>query len=236
MAATEAVSKKRKYVPAIGPKLKKLFYVVLAILSLLGANSLYLATITFLEWQRGESYQNQFYMAMFLGHIVVGLIFLVPFLLFGLIHLFTSRKRKNKRAIRVGYALFAISIVVLVTGLLLVRVGDVFDLKQPTTRSIVYWLHVLSPVVAIWLYWLHRLVGQKIKWKIGVKKGLSTLSLRWRGQRTALLSQPACSIMMSIVCHVTKMRTRVGVTALTILALSITPLTWSACGRLAMRR
>lgn len=171
MAATEAVSKKRKYVPAIGPKLKKLFYVVLAILSLLGANSLYLATITFLEWQRGESYQNQFYMAMFLGHIVVGLIFLVPFLLFGLIHLFTSRKRKNKRAIRVGYALFAISIVVLVTGLLLVRVGDVFDLKQPTTRSIVYWLHVLSPVVAIWLYWLHRLVGQKIKWKIGVTYG-----------------------------------------------------------------
>jgi tetratricopeptide (TPR) repeat protein len=171
MTATEAVPNKRKYVPAIGPKLKKLFYVILAILSLLGANSLYLATITFLEWQRGESYQNQFYMAMFLGHIVVGFVFLVPFLLFGFIHLFTSRKRKNKRAIRVGYALFAISIVVLVSGLLLVRIGGIFDLKHPATRSIVYWLHVLSPVVAIWLYWLHRLVGQKIKWKIGVTYG-----------------------------------------------------------------
>ena len=112
MAATTT---KRKYVPAIGPKLKKLLYVLFGMLSLLGANSLYLATITFLEWQRGESYQNQFYMAMFLGHVLLGLLFLVPFLAFGLIHLFTARTRKNKRAIRVGYALFALSLVVLGT-------------------------------------------------------------------------------------------------------------------------
>jgi tetratricopeptide (TPR) repeat protein len=162
---------KRKYVPAIGPKLKKLLFVLFGMLSLLGANSLYLATITFLEWQRGESYQNQFYMAMFLGHVFLGLLFLVPFLVFGLIHLFTARKRKNKRAIRVGYALFALSLVVLGTGLLLVRVGEIFDLKHPATRSTVYWLHVLSPIVAIWLYWLHRLVGQKIKWKLGIAYG-----------------------------------------------------------------
>ncbi|MFY7877473.1 MAG: hypothetical protein ACOVQM_18605, partial [Pirellula sp.] len=83
------------------------------------------------------------YMDMFLGHIAIGLVFLVPFLVFGLIHLFTSRKRKNKRAIRVGYALFAISLIVLGTGLLLVRVGDVFDLKHAMTRSTIYWLHVL---------------------------------------------------------------------------------------------
>ncbi|MFY7875714.1 MAG: hypothetical protein ACOVQM_09735, partial [Pirellula sp.] len=51
---------RKKYVPAIGPKLKKLLYVLFALLSVLGANSLYLATITFLEWQRGDSYQNQF--------------------------------------------------------------------------------------------------------------------------------------------------------------------------------
>lgn len=162
---------KRKYVPAIGPKLKKLLYVLFALLALLGANSLYLATITFLEWQRGETYQNYFYMSMFLGHIGLGLLFLVPFLIFGFIHLFTARKRKNKRAIRVGYALFSVSLVVLATGLLLIRVGDVFDLKHPTTRSIIYWLHVISPIVAIWFYWLHRLVGQKIKWKLGVAYG-----------------------------------------------------------------
>jgi tetratricopeptide (TPR) repeat protein len=165
------IATKKAYTPPIGKRLKKLLFVVFALLSLLGANSLYLATITFLEWQRGETYQNQFYMAMFLGHVVLGLIFLVPFVLFGLIHMLTARKRKNKRAIRVGYALFAVSLVVLGTGLLLVRVGGVFDLKQPTTRSMVYWIHVICPVVTIWLYWLHRLVGQKIKWKLGIAYG-----------------------------------------------------------------
>ena len=165
------VTTKKVYTPPIGKRLKRLLFVVFALLSLLCANSLYLATITFLEWQRGETYQNQFYMVMFLGHVVLGLIFLVPFVVFGLIHMLTARKRKNKRAIRVGYSLFVVSLVVLGTGLLLVRVGDVFDLKHPSTRSIVYWIHVVCPVVTIWLYWLHRLVGQRIKWKLGIAYG-----------------------------------------------------------------
>ena len=162
---------RRVYTPPIGKRLKRLLFVVFALLSLLCANSLYLATITFLEWQRGETYQNQFYMVMFLGHVVLGLIFLLPFVVFGLIHMLTARKRKNKRAIRVGYALFAVSLVVLGSGLLLVRVGEIFDLKHPSTRSLVYWIHVVCPVVTIWLYWLHRLVGQKIKWKLGIAYG-----------------------------------------------------------------
>ena len=162
---------KKSYTPPIGKRLKRLLFVVFAVLSLLCANSLYLATITFLEWQRGETYQNQFYMAMFLGHVVLGLIFLVPFVVFGLMHMMSARKRKNKRAIRVGYALFAVSLVVLGTGLLLVRVGEVFDLKHPSARLVVYWIHVVCPVVTIWLYWLHRLVGQKIKWKLGIAYG-----------------------------------------------------------------
>ena len=77
---------KKVYKPPIGKRLKRLLFVVFALLSLLGANSLYLATITFLEWQRGETYQNQFYMAMFLGHVVLGLIFLVPFVEIGRAH------------------------------------------------------------------------------------------------------------------------------------------------------
>ncbi len=160
------------YVPAIGPQLRKLLFALFAILSLLGANSLYLAAISLLEWERGESYQNQFYMVMFLGHVVLGLVFLVPFLVFGVVHLLTARKRKNKRAIRVGYALFAVSLVVLASGLLLVRIGGVFDMKHPATRSTIYWLHVLSPFIAMWLYWLHRLVGQKIRWKLGIGYGV----------------------------------------------------------------
>ncbi len=52
--------KKRVYVPAIGPGLKRLLYVLFAILALLVANSLYLATITFLEWQRASRIKTQF--------------------------------------------------------------------------------------------------------------------------------------------------------------------------------
>jgi len=113
---------------AIGPKLRKLLYVVFALLALLGANSGYLASITALEWLTGATYQNYFYFLMFLGHLVLGLILLAPFLVFGVIHMRNSRGRRNRRAIRVGYALFTASCGVLLTGLLLVRVEGVIDL------------------------------------------------------------------------------------------------------------
>ena len=160
----------RKYVPAIGPRLKLLLNAVFFLVALLGANSLYLAAITIMEWSRQETYQNQFYLFMFLGHVVLGLILLVPFVIFGITHMLTARTRKNKLAIRVGYALLVISTSVLLTGLLLVRIGDL-ELRHPATRNTVYWLHVGSPLVAGWLYWLHRLVGQKIRWKLGLTYG-----------------------------------------------------------------
>ncbi len=163
---TAAAPPKRSYVPAIGPRLKKLLYVVFVLLALLGANSVYLASITVL----GEQYQNPFYLLMVLAHIVLGLLLLAPFLAFGLTHMLSSRKRKNKRAIRVGYTLFAVSVLVLVSGLLLMRIGE-FKLNDETARSTVYWLHVAAPFVAGWLYWLHRLAGQKIKWKLGLIYG-----------------------------------------------------------------
>jgi len=156
---------------AIGPKLRKLLYVVFALLALLGANSGYLASITALEWLTGATYQNYFYFLMFLGHLVLGLALLIPFLVFGVIHMRNSRGRRNRRAIRVGYALFTVSCAVLLTGLLLVRIEGVIDLRHPTTRMVVYWLHVGLPLAGAWLYWLHRLVGPKIKWKVGLTYG-----------------------------------------------------------------
>ena len=92
-------------------------------MAILGVNSSYLATITFLEWLRGETYQNYFYQAMFLVHLVLGLLLIVPFVAFGLIHMVRARTRRNRRAIRIGYALFAVSILVLLTGVLLMRSG-----------------------------------------------------------------------------------------------------------------
>ncbi len=151
----------------VGPRLRKLLYVVFALFALLFANSAYLSSITFLEWLHGQTYQNYFYMCMFLAHLVLGLLLIVPFIVFGVVHMKNTMHRRNRRAVKVGYALFAASIIVLITGLLLFRVGG-FELKQPATRNVVYWLHVGSPLMAVWLYVLHRLAGPRIKWRYGL--------------------------------------------------------------------
>ncbi|MGE5194339.1 MAG: multiheme c-type cytochrome, partial [Deltaproteobacteria bacterium] len=166
-SAPAAVPRPAGYVPAVGPRLKKLLLVVFALVALLGANSLYLVSVTFLEWWKGLTFQNYFYQVMFLLHLALGLLLLLPFLAFGIIHLVTARKRRNRRAVRVGYALFTMSIVLLLTGLGLMRIGS-FDLKQPAVRNIVYWLHAIAPLAAGWLYWLHRLAGPRIKWRYGL--------------------------------------------------------------------
>lgn len=158
---------KKNYLRAVSPRLRKLLYVVFALLALLAANAGYLAAITALEWATGRTYENYFYQYMFLGHLVLGLVFIVPFVAFGTLHLVASKNRRNRRAVRIGYVLFIVSIVVLLTGVLLTRAGG-FDLKQPQVRGVVYWLHVIAPLVAAWLYWLHRLAGPRIKWRIGL--------------------------------------------------------------------
>ena len=162
-----------KVIPAVGPRLRVLMWFVYALIALLGANSVYLASVTFLSWNSGRTYENWFYMLMFGGHLILGIILLVPFVLFVLIHMSNTRFRKNKRAIRVGYALSIGSLVLLISGLLLMRIdfggpGSVFVIKHPTTRSMVYWAHVASPLFCLWLYWLHRLAGPKIRWKLGI--------------------------------------------------------------------
>src|ERR1043166_4502356 len=74
---------RKKYVRAVGPRLRVLLFVVFALFALLGANSVYLASITFLEWWRGLTYQNYFYMVMFGVHLALGLIIVLPVIIFG---------------------------------------------------------------------------------------------------------------------------------------------------------
>src|SRR6185369_6635754 len=151
-----------KYVRAVGPRLRILLYVIFALVAVLGANSAYLASITFLGWLKrssGETFENYFYMYMFLAHLALGLLLVLPVIIFGLIHIKNARNRPNRRAVRVGYLLFAISLILLFTGIALVRVQGVFDLKDPNVRSAAYWAHVITPLLAIWLYILHRLAG-----------------------------------------------------------------------------
>ncbi|MEW4487763.1 tetratricopeptide repeat protein [Thalassoglobus sp. JC818] len=158
---------KKKPVRAVSDRMRKVLHIVFALLAILATNALYLASITALEWYTGKTYQNYFYQYMFLGHLILGLIFIIPFLVFGINHMLASRNRRNRRAVKIGYALFIVAIVVLVTGLLLTRAGG-FDLKNPLARRTIYWLHVILPLVAVWMYWLHRLVGPRIKWRVGL--------------------------------------------------------------------
>ncbi|MCA9124964.1 MAG: hypothetical protein KDB11_32530 [Planctomycetales bacterium] len=158
---------KNKYVRAVSPRLRKLLYFVFALVALLGANAAYLASITAIEWAQGRTYQNYFYQYMFLAHLVLGLLLVVPFVVFGVFHMLAARNRHNRRAVRIGYVLLAASLVVLISGLLLMRIAG-FDLRQPLARKTVYWLHVIVPLAVAWLYWLHRLAGPKIKWRIGL--------------------------------------------------------------------
>jgi tetratricopeptide (TPR) repeat protein len=167
---------RRQYVRTVGPRLRVLLLISLALIAVLSANSVYLAAITFLEWlHRAEriSYQNYFYQLMFLAHLVLGLALIVPFVAFGVVHMTRAWHRKNRRAIMAGYWLFGLSLAVLVTGVLLMR-ADVFGfknlgIKDPNLRSLTYWAHVLTPVLAVWLYVLHRLAGPRIKWRVGIR-------------------------------------------------------------------
>src|SRR5436189_454183 len=187
-ASPEAPLPKKKYVRAVGPRLRILLLFIFGLVAVLAANSVYLGAITFLEWLKAgtnQTYQNWFYMVMFGAHLALGLLLVAPVLVFGAIHIKNAHDRPNRRAVKVGYVLFSTSLVVLVTGLLLTRI-DIFQfknvgLRNPHLRSIAYWAHVITPVLAVWLYILHRLAGPRIKWRVGLRwavaVGLIVLSM-----------------------------------------------------------
>lgn len=159
--------KKRKpYVPAVTPRLRVLLVTVFALTAMLGANSVYLAAVTAMEFATGEALQNYFYQYMFLGHLALGLLLILPFLIFAAFHMRATWRRKNRTAVRMGYALFAVSCALLVSGLLLTRIGPL-EVRSVAARSVFYWIHVICPLVVVWLYWLHRLAGPPIKWRVG---------------------------------------------------------------------
>ncbi|WP_044250820.1 tetratricopeptide repeat protein [Rhodopirellula sp. SWK7] len=160
------VSSPKPPVRPVTPRLRVVLHLVLILFGVLLANGLYLTSITWLQHFTGQIYEDHFYQLMFLVHLALGLLLIVPTIGFGLLHMVRSRKRRNRRAVKIGYALFAVAIAILVTGLLLMRVGSI-AIVDPTSRSFVYWAHLIAPLAVIWLYWLHRLVGPRIKWNVG---------------------------------------------------------------------
>ncbi len=154
----------RAYTPAVGSRLRPLLWIILIGFAVLGANGFYLSSVTALTWYLGTTQQTPFYMLMALLHVLLGLLLIVPFLIFGFAHLATSWNRPNKAAIRFGLALLATSLVILVSGLILVRLEG-FEVRDPRVREVGYWLHVALPLLAIALYVKHRLAGPMIRWQ-----------------------------------------------------------------------
>jgi tetratricopeptide (TPR) repeat protein len=164
--------RKNVYEPAIGPRLKVLLFFIFACVAVLGATGVYLLAIRFLEWVRAQTYTNQFTLGMFLAHSVIGVLLVVPFLLFGLTHLATARHRPNRLAVRLGLALFVTSLAVGVTGLALIQLEGLPQLPTGTVaRVVTYLLHLVAPVVAVVFYVLHRRAGPDIQWRWGYAWG-----------------------------------------------------------------
>lgn len=160
---------RRKYVPVVGPRLQKLLAVVFGLFALLAVNSSYLVSVSLLEWLRHETYQNWFYLIMFLLHLVLGAAIILPVILYGIFHIRNAYNRPNRRAVYVGYTLFAVSLILLASGVVLTRIEGLIVVKDQALRAAAYWAHVATPLIAAWLFVLHRLAGRRIRWKTGLR-------------------------------------------------------------------
>src|SRR5947199_9257025 len=104
--AGEGPAPKIRYVPAVGPRLRKLLFAVFALFALLAVNSVSLGTITWFEWQSGKTLQDCFYQLMFLLHLVLGMIIIVPAIDFGTLHLRNAWPHPIRPSVRCGLLLF----------------------------------------------------------------------------------------------------------------------------------
>ena len=146
----------------VGPGTRWLLYAVYACVAALTATAVYLGGVTAAEWTSGASYQGYVYQWAVLAHLGVGVLVLTPFTAFAVAHPLGARTHPNRRAARMGYALAALSVVVLLTGLALIRVAGV-ELRQPGARAAAYWLHVLVPFAAAWAFLQHRRRGRQLR-------------------------------------------------------------------------
>lgn len=154
-------------VAVVGPRLRRLLIVLLFLFACLAINSVYLGAVTLIEELTEVHIQNFFYQWMFLVHLALGLLIILPTLVYGLIHFSNAHGHRNRRAVKAGYALFITALLLLISGLTLTRGLPLVELKNPSTRNFAYWIHVVTPFAIIWLYVLHRLAGKRIRWRAG---------------------------------------------------------------------
>lgn len=156
----------QRYPTALTPALRRLLWLVASLAGLLAINSVYLLGVTITEQLTDRPLQNPFYLSMFLAHLGLGLLLIAPALVFVVAHARRAIQRPNRYAIRAGLGLAAALAALFGSGILLTRFGF-FEVNDPDTRRIAYWIHVLAPLLAIWLFTLHRLAGPPLRWRLG---------------------------------------------------------------------
>ena len=176
--------------PVVSPRLRKLLLAVLALFALLVVNSAYLGAVTWRQWLTGEMLEDAAYQAMFLAHLALGLLITVPAVVYGALHLRRAIGRPNRLAVRLGLLLFACVLVLLGSGFALTRGVPLVELRDPLARSIAYWAHVATPLIACWLFVLHRLAGRPIRWAVGGAIGGVALVLGAAAMFLAETGQP----------------------------------------------
>ncbi|NCF40443.1 MAG: aspartate phosphatase [Planctomycetia bacterium] len=190
--------------PVVTSGLRWWLRLLLLLFGILCIDSLYLVATDLAAWISGESREDGLYLWAFLAHLVLGLMILVPFVVYGIGHARRGRFRPNRRAVAVGWGLLWIGIALLVTGVALVRVevfGIRFGIDAPAVRSVVFWVHAASPLVAIWLFILHRLVGPRLRWGGGLAWGVGgivTAALAFAVSTGTPVPRPALDVPVAL--------------------------------------
>jgi len=152
----------------VGPRLRWLLGLVLGLFAVLSANSLYLLVIRGLSWTTTTSYEGRLYLWMFLAHLALGFALVLPACAFIIFHVRKAYTRSNRQAVRAGFALLGATSILLLSGFLLFHYS-VFNRQWPGVRTAAYWIHTLSPLLAVWFFVLHRLAGPPLRWKVGAR-------------------------------------------------------------------
>ncbi len=165
--STELPKTDRSIGHVVTPGMRKLLLVVFVLVALLVINSVYLVLVSLVQQETNEFFENAFYQSMFLVHLLLGLGVILPTLVFVGLHLRRAWGRANRIAVRLGLATFISLLLVFVSGLALTRGLPLLEVKEATSRQLIYWLHIIAPIAAVWFFVLHRLAGPRIRWKGG---------------------------------------------------------------------
>src|SRR5437870_1887518 len=104
------------YEPAVGPRLRVLLAFLFFLFALLGATGLYMLVVRMLDLT------TYFSILVFGIHELAGVAIILPFVFFGLAHLIKSRRRANRRAVKLGIAVLVTGTVVVLSGIALLQI------------------------------------------------------------------------------------------------------------------